>query len=155
MSKEIDILYKKAYTEVSTILGFLPKKEYEKIPKDFINLIEENKLEEYKYHINSIDELDKEKISYEAQMILLVIYNSYLASEEDKKRIDNILIDNEKKHLEEINEKYNPNNLFKQKDIKININEQTDKISILPVKYHETLFSKIISLFKRLFRKGR
>lgn len=154
-SGKIDMIYKQAYSEVSKVLEFLPKNEYDKIPTKFINLIEENKLDEYKYDINSVEELNKDKLLPESQAILLVIYNTYLASEEEKKIIEEKLIENEKKYLEELNEKYNPDNIFKKKEEVKNEFEEMSNRAELPIEYHESVFNKIISFIKRIFFKRR
>ena len=44
---------------------------------------------------------------------------NYIANEQEKNEINNILAENEKKYEEELKEKYNPDNLFKKKVIYI------------------------------------
>ena len=48
---------------------------------------------------------------------------NYIANEQEKNEINNILAENEKKYEEELREKYNPDNLFKKKE-----NKQEEKV---------------------------
>ena len=62
--------YSKAYTEVFEIIKYLPKEEYNKIPKDKIEFYKENMDINYKFHINPSIDLEKQNISKEANAIL-------------------------------------------------------------------------------------
>ena len=55
----ITINYSNAYTEVYKILECLDEEEYEKIPKLFLNIIEEYRNKEYLYEVNEEQDLTK------------------------------------------------------------------------------------------------
>ena len=105
--------YEKAYKEVLEIIKLFPKEEYNKIPKSKIKFFEDNMDKNYKFEINSNVGVDMESISKEANAIIVTLFQDYLATEEQNKKITEILRLNEEKAEREKRRKYNPDNLFK------------------------------------------
>jgi len=79
--------YKDAYTEVFEILSCLKEEEYLKIPKELIQVFEENRNLEYKYKINEEQDLTKQPMLKETKAILLNLFRDYLATPEQSKKI--------------------------------------------------------------------
>ena len=79
--------YGSAYMEVYTILSLLDKEEYEKIPKNVIDVIERNKDNEYNFELNENKELKDQELQVETRAILFSLYRDYLAPEEHRKKI--------------------------------------------------------------------
>ena len=76
---------------------------------------------------------------------------NYIANEQEKNEINNILAENEKKYEEELREKYNPDNLFKKKE-----NKQEEKVEeqhSLMVVENKTWYKKIFEKIKNIFKK--
>lgn len=147
MVKEKYNIYPKAFKELNEIIKFFPKNEYRKIPKSFINFIEENMDNNYEYIVKHIDDFQNQEMLEETKILLSVIYRDYIAQNEEKKEI----IENEKKELlqeeKRLEEKYNISNLLKNKKSKQEILENSNSI----IKYKESFFQKI----KRLFFKKK
>ena len=105
--------YACSYTEVLEILKHIPKEQYDKIPKEKIEFYENNKDNEYICIFNENANIDM--VSRQAKTILINLYKDYIASNQEKQNIEEKLKLNEfKLELEKI-EKYNPNDLFKNK----------------------------------------
>ncbi len=86
--------------------------------------------------------------------IITMIYLNYLCEDAEKKKINLILKDNEKKYQEELKEKYNTDNLLKKhyKLPKTDENKVINSVSLK--KYKEPIFKIIINMIKRIFHKG-
>lgn len=95
--------------------------------------------------------LDKQNISIEANSIIIVLFRDYFATENQKEKLNVILKQNEYKYQEDIRNKYNPDNIFKdRKNKNLNVIENTN----LPIEVKENnFFTKFITYIKNLFRK--
>ncbi|MBO5348580.1 MAG: hypothetical protein J6A89_01990 [Clostridia bacterium] len=139
------ITYARAYTEVIEILNHFSREEYSKIPIEKIEFYKNNMDREYKYSINPKVDLSKQKISKEANAILISLFRDYFANEKQKQTLENLLRQNQLKEEKEKAEKYNPSNIFKDKTA---IVETTEKSIAMP-EYKESIFTKIKNWFKR------
>ena len=140
-------VYPKAFKEISELIKFFPRSEYRRIPKSFINFIEEHMDNNYDYIVEHIDDFQNQEMLDETKIILSIIYRDFIASDEVKKQIyetENFELLQEEKR---IREKYNPDNLFKNRDNKV---EPVEK-SVAMVEYKESIFTKIKNWFKRTF----
>ena len=135
--------YAKAYKEVLEIIKYFPKEEYNKIPKEKIEFYKENMDKDYEFTINPDADLAEQNISKEANAIIVSLYQDYFATEEQKQKIKEILELNEKKAEQERREKYNPNDIFKDK-VKQAKNEENDKQAenTSLVEYKESFFTR-------------
>lgn len=117
INKRYDVYYK-AFKELSEIIKFFPKNEYSKIPKSFRDFIEENKDNNYEYRVEHIDDFQNQEMLEETKILLSIVYRDFIASSEEKKQI----IKREKDELlqeeKRLRDKYNPDNLFKNKELK-------------------------------------
>ena len=144
--------YSKAYTEILKIIEYLPDSEYQKIPQKLIEELNENSDKEYIFDIQSEEDFEKKELLKETEYIIYVLYRNYLSDEEEREQ----LIQLEKKAHNDSEEnkrmKYNPDDIFKNKDKKVN--DSNEKISnlVAMTQYNESLFkklwSKILSMLK-------
>ena len=144
--------YSKAYTEILKIIEYLPDSEYQKIPQKLIEELNENSDKEYIFDIQSEEYIEKKELLKETEYIIYVLYRNYLSDEEEREQ----LIQLEKKAHNDSEEnkrmKYNPDDIFKNKDKKVN--DSNEKISnvVAMTQYNESLFkklwSKILSMLK-------
>lgn len=138
MEKEI----KEAFYEVNEILNFIPKELVEKIPNSFLEIIKENKANNYYKEINGLENL--EILKKETIVLLGLIYRDFLCTEEERQDI----IRREKKAVAE---KYNYDNLFKKTNY-TKSNEQLENVqskSLVEVK--NKWYINIIEFFKKIF----
>ncbi len=136
--------------EVLVILKYFSNDVIEKIPKNFLNFLKEL-ASNYndKIYIDTTLNLENQNISEESKDLLALIYYSYIAEKEEKKQIQLCWNENEKRYQEDLKEKYNPDNIFKTK----NENKSEIENTSLTIIKSGTLFDKIISFIKNMFKK--
>ena len=147
--------YNKAFKEVYTILKFLNIEEYKKIPKDIIEVIETNRDLEYEFIYNEKAELQEQKILVETKAVLFNIFRDYLATEEQRKKIKKIQMEDRLKLEREKQELYNTN-VFMNKSVELNnTSNQNEKLetNLQIIKHKENIFIKIIKYIKNLIKK--
>ena len=147
--------YGKACVEVISILKQFPEEYYKKISPSFINFLEANKSLTYKYNAPQLDKINKDELLHETQMLILIIFYKFLATEEERREMKEKLSENERKYIQEQNEKYSYENLFLKEE-----NETKERLSnseyneSLPVEYKkENIFNKFISFINNIFKK--
>lgn len=144
------INYKKALVEVDAVLSCLDYNEYKKIPTNIINAIENNKDEEYMYEYDEELEYEDWSLMPETKAILYNIFKQYLATEEQRKylqqreRLENYKIESEKI------KKYNSENLFKKEkgQEEKNVQEENNKLIVK----RDSSFKKFLEKLKSIFR---
>lgn len=134
---------KQTFSDLSVIFKMMPYEMIKKINPKFINFIKENYDKNYTSNIKPYIPIRKQDISIETQSVLALIYESYLATDEEKRKIL-------KERNELIGLKYNTDNLFKNiKDKKRN-NENKELIIVKK----QSFFEKIINKIKLFFTQG-
>ena len=141
--------YRVAYTEVIEILKYVPDEDVNKIPKEKLEFYKSNMDNEYNYKLDMTKEFEEQEMSDITKAILANIFRDYWASPYQKERIEVKERYDLEKLEQEKREKYNPDNLFKNKK-----EETVIKNTNLPVEIKkETFFKKLISFIKKLFNK--
>lgn len=142
----------KAYSEVYEILKLLNNEYFNKVPKKFITFIEKGKDNNYIPNIKPDVPLEEQNLLQETIDILAMLKLDYWCSDENEKReLLSILEQNEQDYQKELHEKYNPDNIFKNKQKENNkINKQEEK-SIAVIK-KEKWYQKIFSTLKRILK---
>ena len=128
-------------TETIEILKLADKKEIVKIPKQFMNSLNEYADKEYKFEIGNEMSLKNLKLRKETKNILAIIaYNYWCDTPEKKSKFNELLNNNQKIYEEKLKNQYNPDNLFKnKKQVSQNKNDSTAL-----VKYKENIIQKIL-----------
>ena len=148
-----DNLYAKACTEVLEILSHFSEEDFSKIPSDKIEFFEKNKDKDYEYKIDPDVDLSKQYISDEANAIIVGLYKEYFATEHQKNVIDDILKHNQVLEDREKSVKYNPDDLFKDKEeIKFdnNVDDEYDAITDL-IERKESFLEKLKRFIFKIF----
>lgn len=135
--------YSKAYIEILKIIEFLPDSEYQKIPQKLIDEFNENSDKEYIFDIKSEEDFEKKELLKETEYIMYVLYRNYLSDEEEREQL--IQLEKQAHNDSEENKrmKYNPDDIFKNKDKKEK--DFNEKISneVAMTLYSESIFKKI------------
>lgn len=143
----------KAYAEVDEILANMESIYVEKIPKKIRELFSNNRLEGYTPNINSNIPLDEQNLQKKTYSILAMLnLNYWCENENEKQELIAIYAENDRKKEEELREKYNPDNLFKNKT-NIRQQEEIDKGTALVEYKEEKFFKKIINKIMSFFRR--
>lgn len=144
------IKYSSAYAEVLHYLKGIDKEYIDKIPKKLLNFFEQNVNPYYTCDFDYELPLKDLKLSeISLGLIGMIALNYWCNSEEEKNKLKEVFYQNELDYQEELREKYNPDNLFKNKQ-KAEV-EEKKKNSMVEYKeknFLQKIFDKIINLFK-------
>lgn len=149
--------FAEASAEINEILKYMPNKEVEKIPSKLREFFKEVSSKDYVTNINPDLPLDKQQIKEKTKDIIALIYRNYWCSEEERKELDQKLIENDRKFEEELREKYNPDNIFKNnvtttKKEEPEIKEEKIEQSLV-VQETEKWYQRFLNMIKRWFGK--
>ena len=149
--------FAEASAEINEILKYMPKEEVEKIPSKLREFFKEVSSKDYVTNINPNMPLDKQQIKEKTKDIIALIYRNYWCSEEERKELDQKLIENDKKFEEELREKYNPDNIFKNnvtttKKEESEVKEEKIEQSLVPQETGKW-YQRFLDMVKRWFKK--
>ena len=156
--------YRNAYKEVYEILQELDEENHNKIPKDIIKVFEENKNEEYEFHLDDELELKEQDLLPETKAILYNLFRDYLSEPWQKEKIVKWQNEEKQRNEELKKQKYNTEIFNKkacnQNDCNSINNAQKEKNtnllnmenSQLLMEYKENIFKKVINYIKNLFK---
>ncbi len=142
-----NIEYIQANTEIKCLLKYFPINYIKKLPTKLLKMIYRNSDEKYNIDVDLKKDLKNQNISKKTKDMLAVLTYNYWSSETEKKDIIERLNENENNYQEELREKYNPDNIFKNRETKVEALEN----SVAMVEYKKSIFSKIKNWFKRTF----
>lgn len=144
----IDLKYSNAFTEVLEILKYISKEDYEKVPLEMIEIMEDNCSKDYFVEYNPDISLTDQNISEEAQTIIAILFRDYWATPYQKERIEAKEKYDLEKLEEEKREKYNTDNIFKNKQ-EGTVRENTN----LPIEIkEESFFKKLVNFIKKFLK---
>lgn len=83
----IDIKYANAYREVLEILKYIPAEDYDKIPKNKIELFQTNANSDYSFDYYPSKTLEEQEVSEIAQGIIAILFRDYWATEKQREKI--------------------------------------------------------------------
>ena len=83
----VDIKYANAYTEVIEILKYIKQEDYNKIPKEKIELFKINANNEYSFKYIPTKTLDEQSVSKIAKGIIAMLFRDYWATEADRNSV--------------------------------------------------------------------
>ena len=144
----------KAYAEVDKILSFMEIKYVEKVPKKMREMFKNEKLQGYEPNIDKNIPLEEQQLERKTLAILAMLnLNYWCENQEEKQELLRAYSDNDKKREEELREKYNPDNIFKNKNKEQDAEQETDKITSVVEYKEKNLIKKLLDKIKRLFRR--
>ncbi len=150
----IDIKYANAYSEVLEILKYIPIEDYNRIPNSRIKLFETNHNKEYIFKYNPNKTLEEQNVSKTAKAIIAILFRDYWATELQKEKIiskqnyDRMKLEEEKRDI------YNSNNLFKNNEKKIILDntKQEQKLTLIEIN-NIHWYKKVWRFLTRFFGK--
>lgn len=158
-----------AYAELLEILSLMEEEYINRIPKKLLNIFETYKYSEYSNHIDAEIPLEEQNVSEKTSALLaMLMLNYWCDSDEQKQALKNTFEENERKYQEELKEKYNPDNIFKNSSDETSqnlstaseqlVNNSTDNSANLPLDYstfpwYKKLVTKIKTFIYKLFKK--
>lgn len=150
----IDIEYANAYSEVLEILKYIPIEDYDKIPKNRINLFRAYANKDYAFCYNTTKTLDEQNVSKIAKAIIAILFRDYWATEIQKEKIIAKQNYDRMQIIEEKKENYNYDNNFKNNNEKNIVDttcqeQKVDLIEINKIKWYKKVWNSIISFFSK------
>ena len=143
----VSVEYSIAISEVLDILKNTKEKDVNRISPEFMSFSKDNASKEYISKFNYTNSIESLELSEKAIGILSVINSRFWCTPEQKEDFDIILNNNENKYQAELREKYNPDNLFKNKVSQI---EKVENSAAM-VEYKESIFKRFIIKIKSIF----
>ncbi len=151
----VSIEYANAYSEVIEILKYISKEDYNKIPKEKIELYKENANTNYIFSYDPNKTLNEQHVSKIAKGIIAILFRDYWATEEQRKRIiakqnyDRTRLEEEKRRKYNLDVFENQSKQIQEKNEFENIS--TNEVTIAVTK--DGFIKKIINKIKSFFSK--
>lgn len=144
--------YSNAYKEVIEILKYVPQESVNKLPQTMIDTFKAKMNENYNFHIDINKNFEEQELLDETKAILANIFRDYWATPYQKERIEAKEKYDRQKIEEEKREQYNPDDIFKKKQlVKENENIENNGEN-LPVEIKkDNFYQKIVKFFKKFF----
>lgn len=143
--------YSRAYVEVLEVLKFLKEEEYNRVPKERIDIYNKYKDNEYYFEINKEKELG-EQISTKAKAVLSNLFIRYIANDADREEI--VVQERQKEYKEEMaksqNIKLNP--LFEKRTKTAETIEENQSLIVYT---EDNIFKKFIKKIKAFLETRR
>ena len=148
-------IYQQAFSEVNEILSYLSKENYNKIPKEVIDAIEENKDDDYVFFIDTTIPFEEQELLEESKAILFNIYKDYLSNDEIKDKIIEL-----QKEEQIVKESINSSNIHlndlfpkkPEKEIEVEVKTET---ALIQIDNNKNIFIKILEKIKNIFKKRK
>ncbi len=120
--------YAIAYAEILEILKYIPKSDYDKIPKEKLNLFDIKKDKKYKFKYNPNKTLEENNVSKRAKAIIIILFRDYWSNDTQRKKI--IAKQNNDRKIIELEkiENYNYEDIFKKSSINKNVEVNMEEI---------------------------
>lgn len=147
----VSLEYANAYTEVLEILKFISIEDYNKIPKEKLEVFQMNSNKDYLFKYNPEKSLDEQNVSKRAKAIIGLLFRDYWATKEQREKI--IKKQNyERQRIEEYKKTlYNVDNIFKKDEVS-KYKENTETTTL--VKNEKSFIKRCIEKIKVFFKKG-
>lgn len=133
-----------ALYQVDEILKNLEPAIRSKIPKKYIEFFHNNKAKNYNWKWDSEKTLKEQDLLPKTKSILTVLYSDFICEEDERKKINGILLKNEMEYQKEAKAKYSPEIVLKNRNQRLN-NYKQEKV--VEEKKNDRLLKKLIKKF--------
>ncbi|MBR3511840.1 MAG: hypothetical protein IKN74_02660 [Clostridia bacterium] len=127
--------------EMLKIIDLLSPEKQSEIPDDFKDIFRKYKDDSVNINVNSISDVNNDKLDPQTKNYLAFMFLKYLADDDEKEELKQVLKENEEYVQTKAKEKYNPDDVFKD-------NVETQIQTIESVNWWNKILNKIRSLFK-------
>lgn len=142
-----------AYAEVVDILNNMKEEDKNRVPQKVINFFERNADKNYMKHISKYVSLAEQNIHEDTKTLLAILtINYWCDSKEEKDELIALYTENERVYQEELRERFNPDNIFKNNKANENEGENEEENYLAEVK-EQTWYQKILEKIKNFFQK--
>ena len=127
----VSVEFSEGITESLDILEHMDRAYIDKIPRKFMEFLENNKSTSYISNLDHSKKLNEMSLKEKTKDLLAILYLKYWCTEQEKSDFSNLLRENEIKYQDELKEKYNVDKIFKN----------TNPSNPIPYISNSTLFS--------------
>lgn len=148
--------YSIAISETLHYLKGINQDDINKIPNKFMLFLKENASSNYSCNFDYNKPLKELNLTKEAKgIIAMICLNYWCETEEQKTKFRNHLNINEQAYQEELQKKYNIDDIFRKREISNNDETASESIiNKLPVEVkNENIFKKLLNCLKKIFNK--
>lgn len=149
----VNVEFSEGISETLDILNHMDKTYIDRIPRKFIEFLENNKSSNYISNLDHSKKINEMNLKEKTKDILATIYMNYWCNPQQKAKYNDLLKQNEKKYQDELRKKYNPDNIFKN-DRESQYTKQGNEFvsnNISMIEHKESVFKKIINKIKSIF----
>lgn len=141
--------YKQSLKEVDTILNIMGQEYINKLPDKLISFIKKNMDNSYICNINFNIPINEQLLNNDTRVLLSLIYRNYWCNEEKKKELleEDAYLKSERERR--IREKYNTDNLFKNKQQNV-VPEENLVNNTAMIQYEESIFRRVLNKIKKI-----
>jgi len=144
--------YEEAVTEVLDILNHTRMEDIKKISPKFIEYLKQHSSKTYIPNLDHTQKLKDMNLKPKTKALMCLIYRDYFCCDENqKKEYDKKIFEAELEYQKELQEKYNSDNLFKNKTLKEPNLMQT---TTLMENKRQNVFQKILHIFLNYKKKN-
>lgn len=146
----ISLITRQAYTEIDNFIELLDEHDRNKIPLKLREYFKTEKDKNYIKNINPNQPIKEQNLKEETLALIAMLNLQYWCEDEsEKEKLKKIYEKNENEYQAKLREKYNPDNLFKNKQ------ELIEKEQRAMIKYEkDTFFKKIKKIIMSFFSKN-
>lgn len=146
--------YANAYKEVLVVINNLVKKDYDKIPKEYIDFFKENCNSNYQFKYDNSKSFAEQNLLDDTKYILFGLFEKFGTTDIQKAKIKKFKNNYNNNLEEQKREKYNPNEIFKTKQNEFDTRKpiKQEKLEIIEYKeekWYKKIIKKILELFTR------
>lgn len=148
--------YRQSLTELNTIIHYMDIEYLKKLPQKFIEFINSNMDKDYIPNIDKNTPINEQTLKKDTKVLLALLYRNYWCNRDKKTTLIQEDIDAKNNYEKELREKYNPDNIFKNKSNVAEVNieppkeeKHTELIEYKKQKWYQKIFNLIKNLFHR------
>ena len=146
---ETDIQTKQTYSEIDEFLELLDEKTRNEVPTKLREFFKKEKDNNYHKGIDPNISIKEQNLKKETLALIALLNLQYWCKDEKKKeRLKQVYSSNENRHQEELREKYNPDNIFKN----ANTEKVKEEVALIEVK-EDKWYKKLFNFFRKIIRK--
>lgn len=146
---ENDVQTKQTYSEIDEFLELLDEKTRNEVPTKLREFFKKEKDNNYHKGIDPNISIKEQNLKKETLALIALLNLQYWCKDEkEKERLKQVYASNENRYQEELREKYNPNNIFKN----VNTEKVKEEVALVEVK-EDKWYKKLFNFFRKIIRK--
>ena len=147
----VSIELSEAAVEFNCILEYTEEKLKKRIPQKFLDFLKEIQSNTYKFEYDKNKRLSEQNLKPKTRGLIALVYKDYICDEDEKKEYLRIIQEKIMQKEVDKRKKYNPDNIFKNKEKKSIENPTSSIVSM--IEYKESVFKRVLDKIKSIFAK--